>query len=326
MIFKHPLEARLDAKIQQFNRAAFSSNTIRTYEVHRKSYMKFCSLMGYVPVPAPTEVICRYVAWLSEKLCYGSIKQYLNIIRIMHLELGYKNPLLEDFKLTSVLRGVRRTLGDSVTRKEPITPNMLTAVLRALNLDNLRDSAIWAAATVAFFGMLRRSNVTPASVALFDPSRHLRRKDVVLLKECVQVTIRWSKTNQFRNRVLTLPLPRIAGHPLCPFSAVARHFELTRFAADVGPAFVTNSGPLVTDEFIKTIKQVLTQQGYDASSISGHSFRRGGATFAFQCGVPTLSIKHMGDWVSDCYQIYTLDSTSSLSRHYQEIARSVSQL
>jgi hypothetical protein len=38
---------------------------------------------------------------------------------------------------------------------------------------------------------------------------------------------------------------------------------------------------------------------------TGHSFRRGGATFAFRCGVPTTLIKLHGDWRSDAYLLYT---------------------
>ena len=38
--------------------------------------------------------------------------------------------------------------------------------------------------------------------------------------------------------------------------------------------------------------------------ISPHSFRRGGATFAFEAKVPSELIKAQGDWRSDCYLIY----------------------
>ena len=34
-------------------------------------------------------------------------------------------------------------------------------------------------------------------------------------------------------------------------------------------------------------------------NFSSRSFRQGGATFAFNCGVPTKFIKAQGDWRSD---------------------------
>lgn len=37
---------------------------------------------------------------------------------------------------------------------------------------------------------------------------------------------------------------------------------------------------------------------------TGHSFRRGGATYAFRSGVPGELIQVMGDWKSDAYKRY----------------------
>ena len=42
----------------------------------------------------------------------------------------------------------------------------------------------------------------------------------------------------------------------------------------------------------------------DTKVYFSHSFRRGGATFAFQVGAHPLFIKCLGDWSSDAYLIY----------------------
>ena len=42
----------------------------------------------------------------------------------------------------------------------------------------------------------------------------------------------------------------------------------------------------------------------DPSLFSPHSFRRGGATFAFDCHIPSEIIKLHGDWQSDAYLVY----------------------
>ena len=42
----------------------------------------------------------------------------------------------------------------------------------------------------------------------------------------------------------------------------------------------------------------------DPSHFSPHSFRRGGATFAFDCHIPSEIIKLQGDWQSDAYLVY----------------------
>ena len=42
-------------------------------------------------------------------------------------------------------------------------------------------------------------------------------------------------------------------------------------------------------------KQTLDFCGYDSSRFSGHSFRRGGTSFALHCGVPKNNTKLQGE-------------------------------
>jgi hypothetical protein len=51
-------------------------------------------------------------------------------------------------------------------------------------------------------------------------------------------------------------------------------------------------------------KQLLCLSGRDAGRFASHSFRRGGASFAFQAGVPVETIKLLGDWKSDVFFEY----------------------
>ena len=44
--------------------------------------------------------------------------------------------------------------------------------------------------------------------------------------------------------------------------------------------------------------------GLDPNHYSSHSFRRGGATWAFKCGVSAELIQLQGDWKSDAYKLY----------------------
>ena len=77
------------------------------------------------------------------------------------MEFGYTNPLQDKFSVTCVLRGVRRSLGDSVQRKVSITPRSLLELLSVLNVELVVDSAVWAASLVAF--------LPPATTVLESP-------------------------------------------------------------------------------------------------------------------------------------------------------------
>ena len=134
---------------------------------------------------------------------------------------------------------------------------------------------------------------------------------------------RWSKTIQYRNRTLLVPVPRIGHSQLCPHAGILNALKMLK-VHDLakllsGPAFVYTYGdqvkPLTYSAFATKLHKVLEQCGVDSSQYSGHSFRRGGATFTLNCGVPGHYIKLQGDWLSNAYERY-LDT----SLHYKMIA------
>jgi integrase len=125
----------------------------------------------------------------------------------------------------------------------------------------------------------------------------------------MEVSIRWSKTIQFRERTLIIPLPILPNlHPLCPSWAIINYFKLTPGAPPLGPAFIVPQGvassPLTYPTFIKSLNLSLNKSGINSSEYSGHSFRRGGASWALQAGLPSDVIQLLGDWKSDCYKQY----------------------
>ena len=56
--------------------------------------------------------------------------------------------------------------------------------------------------------------------------------------------------------------------------------------------------------FLRKLRDHLSLIGIDPTLHAGHSFHRGGASFAYQSGVPIELIKALGDWRSDTILIY----------------------
>ena len=88
--------------------------------------------------------------------------------------------------------------------------------------------------------MARKSNMVPVSLTEFDPHKQLLRQDVVIFKEVLLVFVKWSKTNQFGNRLLKIPLTAIPGSILCPVKAYRNMIALTP-ATQHDPAFVVRA-------------------------------------------------------------------------------------
>ena len=312
-----PNPASLDEEVATFQSLCFSDNTKRAYSAHLKAYLRFCHALGVPPTPVSSKNLCRYVAYLARRLCYNSIKQYLNIIRILHQQRGFSNPLEGDFLLTTTLRGVRRHLGDRVHRKVPVTPRLLLLLLRGLNLSQPRDANIWAAALLMFFGLLRRSHVLVNSLKDFDTTKHLRRQDLCFDNKGLQVRVRWSKTNQFRTTETVIPYPRVRDHPLCPTQAVFHAVSLSPSAPKDGPALVLPGGghpPVPPQTFVNRVRTILSDHVQDPVEVGGHSFRRGGACWALSQQVPVDTIRQLGNWVSNSYTAYILEDVEGLRK------------
>ena len=92
--------------------------------------------------------------------------------------------------------------------------------------------------------MSRKSNMVPNSGADLDPHKQLLRQDVKVFSNLlVCFFIKWSKTNQFSNRLLKIPLAAIPGSVLCPVTAYHNMVKLNP-ASETGPAFIVDARKL----------------------------------------------------------------------------------
>ena len=188
-----------------------------------------------------------------------------------------------------------------------------------LDFSSVCDVMFWAAAMVMFFCTLRKSNLFPNSKQSFDVQRHFVRSDFLILSDCMCVTIKWTKTNQFQRKKGHVTLQR-SPHILCPVTAVDKAFKVCKLGEDA-PAFVCDviGTPMTGQCFTCKFKCLVEKCGLDPKGFASHSFRRGSATWAMQCGVPSDMIKIMGDWSSNCYQKYVDQIPVKTQDHYRNV-------
>ena len=288
---------------------SYASSTAKTYSVHISSYLDFCNTLSIRPVPISQSDLGRYIAHLSRRLAFCSIRQYLNAVRIVHLKAGEKNPLENNWYVNSILKGVKRVKGDVTKQKLPITLDILKGVFLSLDLKNQLDRTFWAACLVAFFSFFRKSNLLVESHIVFDPTRHLCASDVHFTTDGAILTVRWSKVIQFRQRTLQVPLPKIPNSPFCPSTALLQLMLDNPAPSSPVPLFRYSWGganhvPLTQKRFTDKLRYCLQGLGIPSSDYSSHSFRRGGASFGLQCGLTSDLIKLQGDWSSNSYERY----------------------
>jgi hypothetical protein len=240
------------------------------------------------------------MAHLAQRLKYKSIKQYLNIVRVMHRDCGLPDPLSDNAFTSTVLKGIRRVKGDSVHRMLPMTVNILRKMRDRLDLSCSVDSTFWAACLLAFYGMLRLSSVFPPS------DKQSTINDVQVYRWGIVITFSYSKTVQFQQRQPFISLPWGSDPTICSVHALFNAWKRAGSVTTSDPLLplLGKKGPIALSRHVFTTTLSSLLDILDLSGYSGHSFRRGGATHALACGVPAEMIKAQGDWKSLSYLDY----------------------
>ena len=137
------------------------------------------------------------------------------------------------------------------------------------------------------------------------------------------VLLNHSKTNQFVNNQMVIPMVANPVQALWPVFHMRELFA--RFDLDGHlPAFsyVENCKVkcVTYDGFTKELRRLLNAAGINASSFSGHSFRRGGATYLYSLGADPLLIQASGDWATDCFTRYVFLSLDQRLQAQEKMA------
>ena len=117
----------------------------------------------------------------------------------------------------------------------------------------------------------------------------------------LKVRIKASKTNPFRLGVEIFVGKTV--NALCPVSAVLTY--MANRGPGPGPLFrFVNGSPLTQACLVTKEKEAISAAGIDPTPYSGHSFRSGAATTAAKQGISDATIKTLGRWQSNAYQLY----------------------
>ena len=206
----------LDQDVVALRSLTFAESTRRTYQSQQALYLQFCSSLHIAPVPISSGNLGRYIAFLGTKLSFSSVRQYLNVVRIMHLHQGHNNPLHNNFYLSTILKGLQRRKGNGINQKLPITDPILKGILAVLNLNSPFDVCFWAACLVAFFSFFRKSNLLIPSQVQFNPAKHLCVSDVQFSPHGAVLSVRWSKNYSIQTKSFEYPSATHSWFPFLP--------------------------------------------------------------------------------------------------------------
>ena len=123
------------------------------------------------------------------------------VVRSLHIENGFTNPLSNCLRLERVLRGIKRSQGISTRERLPVTLTVISRIRAVLNFECYDDVLFWVACCTGFFGFLRSGEFTTPH-SRFDSRIHLALADVQIDKhinpKVIFLHIKCSKTDPFR--------------------------------------------------------------------------------------------------------------------------------
>jgi hypothetical protein len=293
--------------------AQYADSTNKSISTAMGAYVAWCHCTGEWP-DATTGItpaqFTAFLALLGRTLAYNTITNYVSMgVRLFHIRHSLPYIGTDHPQVRAALAGIRRTKGDAQTQKLPITIEILRKIRNTLDLTQPNEACFWAACLVAFFCLLRKGNLTANSREGAERDTHvLRRSDVATTEGATTLKLRHTKTIQFQERVLEVVVPGLPDTNICPETALAEYLHMSREAtSDILMQTRERDGkwvPYTYQEFMKNLKGALKAVGTDPDLYAGHSFRRGGATWALEIGIPIPAIKALGDWKSDAYLRY----------------------
>ena len=205
------------------------------------------------------------------------------------------------------MMGIRRTLKHKVKQAQPITIEILKRILPFVDVSNSKQLAIWVALLFCFVLFLRKSNLVPNS-RIHDPIHQLSRRDIKIDQGLMIVHIKWSKTIQFGQRKLQIPMEEYKDSNICPLKWLCIMVNRIPAGGTHNLFLFWHNGLILLVTYRDLTIQMrkwLQLAGTEApTTYSSHSLHRGGCLHAFENSVPESAIMILGDWVSQRYCRY----------------------
>ena len=279
-----------------------------------------------IPLPATEDTLVCFLEFMARTSGYQHLKHLLSSVKFLHQALANPFPV-NSFQIDMTMQGLKRRLAKVPFRVLPITPGILRNIFSHLDMSKLEDRSLWCSYLVSFYGLLRKSSAVPETQQ-FSIKKILVRRNIKidLVNNIVYIYLGHSKTNNFCTKDIIIPIPGNDDPALDPVRHLHALFS-TVDADDDDPAFSFAKRKFITyRSFTARLKILLTRSGYDPHLYSGHSFRRGGASFLQSCGGTALMIQSSGDWSSQCFTRYLYLSEAERFQSQSLIAGGINAL
>ncbi|EUC54628.1 site specific recombinase, phage integrase family protein, partial [Rhizoctonia solani AG-3 Rhs1AP] len=302
---------------------SIADSTAANYESAIKAFSAFCSENELPDLPTSEFTLCAFVAHLAESKAGSSIRNTISGLKHWHDRHGESWP--GGPKLDLVIRGAANVAPASSTKpdRDPVTTGMIEELAIGLDMNDEKDITVFAAATIAFYGMARLGELLGCSSRKHDPSRFPSRNSVgppISANGSREIHLPRTKTSQRTGE--SIIITRQAG-PTNPIAAIERLLSSNRtlHGTDFLFAYTDKHNKatknLTSEAFLTRVNDIWSRS--DHPRITGHSFRIGGTTHLLHSGIAPEVVRMMGRWASDAHFRYWRDKQSIAINHVEDL-------
>ena len=276
-----------------------ADSTTKKYLYAFRRWKSWCSRYSFNHLPANGHHIALYLQYLADSTgSKASVEEACNALAWIHSCAGLKSPVAEPF-VKSTLGGLQRLLAKPVTKKKPVTVEMLEALVKnAQESDSLSDLRLATTCLLSFAGFFR-----------FNELVNLRPMDIKIEGNPMRIHIVRSKIDQLRQDDEVVVAR--TNSATCPVAMLERYMARTKTAWDdqrflfrpiqkSRKAEALRASGCISYTCLRDLfKRKLIDLGYQPDEFGLHSLRAGGASAAANAGVPDRLFKRHGRWKSD---------------------------
>lgn len=279
-------------------------NTRKKYERVFGVWSRWASKYRLLSLPASESDVSVYLVSIIQKNnSFATVDEAFYAIRWAHELAGYdSNNPCSSFFVKSVREAAHMILGHSVSKKEPITAEILKQLVNIYGCDNanLYQLRSMLMCLLAYAGFLRFSELV-----------NIRRSDIGFNLDHIALFIETSKTDIYRDGNWCLIAKTACD--TCPVKMLERYINSAGIQQD-SDEYIFRSltyykinksyklrglGPLSYSRERELLHEMLDCIGLNKKLYGIHSLRSGGASSAANGGVPDRLFKRHGRWRSE---------------------------
>ena len=290
---------------------ALCPGTHANHNTHLLHYVRFCTFFSLLDFPAAPNTLCLFAEFLIRSYkSPTSVLNALSSVKFFHLLGHFDVTAFSNFRFLLTRRAIPRSFNFVQHPTSGLDLTQLKSLCNLARSLGVQGKVFATLCITLFFSMARLSSFLPSSLSVFDHTKIVTLGDISVTKFGFNLKLNWSKTDQNFGRGIIIPLLKARDPALCPVLALSDLINILPLNVKSSiPLFswvLGQDGPLhsFTISMARLWLSRLCKLLKWNSHITFHDFRRGSCRLAYDKGADLYAIKALGNWKSDCIDIY----------------------